>query len=327
MGNARTEVRAITLPLRGTRDDAARQWVAHLAIAACALVVLLFLPVPKWTAVIAACVVALGVVSIAVEHLRSRRLPKSPRTFLTIDAERILRGRGESGRGETDGACVARWDEPFGVTVLANPPHSRALFAFTSRERTRFVAVRVETPADADAARDVFESAVAITDPDLDAALGASGEICLSGTSAATLLAEVRKRSPASVGRIYLFDPGGGAVALEGEELRVRDKVIDLTDALEWRSFTFHETAIGAITLYQATWARQGATELVFVCPIPAEHSSLGLGRSSDPPPAREHRVAVDRLFMIPLRSALERAPRLSRAGVPPRQGPRAIQT
>jgi hypothetical protein len=294
-----------------------------MAIAACASVVVLFLPVPRWAAGAAACVVALGVVAIAAERSRSRRFPKNPRAFLTIDAERILRARGESG-----GACIARWDEPFGVTVLANPPRSRGLFAFTSRERTRFVAVRVETPADADAARDVFVDAVAITDPDLDAALGANGESCLSGTSAATLLAEVRKRSPASVGRIYLFDSGGGLVALEGEELRVRDKVIDLTDALEWRAFTFHdETAIGAITLYQATWARQGATELVFVCPIPADHSPWWIGRSSDPPPAREHRVAVDRLFMIPLRSALERAPRLSRAGAPPKQGPHAIQT
>jgi hypothetical protein len=261
-------------------------------------------------------------VAIETERRRLRRSPKRPRASLTLDAERIVRARGESGD-----ACVARWDESFGVTVLANPPHSRALFAFTSRERTRYVAVRVETPADADAARDVFEHAVAVTDADLDAALGMNGESCLSGTSASTLLAEIRKRSPASVGRIYLFDSGGVSVVLEGLELRVRDKVIDLTDPLEWRSFTFHETGAEATTLYQATWARQGATELVLVCPIPAELSSWGLGRSPDPAPAREHRVAVDRLFMIPLRSALERAPRVSRAEGPARPGPHAIRT
>jgi hypothetical protein len=265
--------------------------------------------------------VTLAVVAFAVERRRLRRFPKKPGAFLTIDAQRILRARGECG-----GSCIARWDEPFGVTVLANPPRSRALFAFTSRECTRFVAVRVDTPADADAAREVFEHAVSVTDSDLDVALGATGG-SLSGASAATLMAEIRKRSPTSVGRIYLFDSGGGSVALDEQELRVRDKVIDLTDALEWRSFTFHETGAGAITLYQATWARQGATELVLVCPIPAELSLWGLGPSPGPPPAREHRVAIDRLFMIPLRNALEHAPRVSRAGVPPRQGPHAMRT
>jgi hypothetical protein len=129
------------------------------------------------------------------------------------------------------------------------------------------------------------------------------------------------------VGRIFLVDSAGDGVALEGQELRVRDKVIDLTDPLEWRSFTFHETGTAAMTLYQATWVRQGTTELVLVCPIPAELSSWGLGRWPDPPPAREHRVAVDRVFMIPLRKALEGAPRVSRAGAPPREGSRAIRT
>jgi hypothetical protein len=294
-----------------------------VALALCALGVALLLPVPRWaTATIAGSVVALAAVAIAAEGQRSRRFPKQARAFLTLDADRISRAGGES-----DGACIARWDEPFGVTVLANAARSRALFAFTSRARTRFVAVRVETPADADAAREVFEGAVSVTDPDLDVTLGTSGGSCLSGAAAATLLAELRKRAPAAVGRIYLFDSSGGSVALEGQELRVRDKVIDLMDALEWRSFTFHETGTSAITLYQATWARQGATELVLVCPIPAELSSWGLGRSPDPPPAREQRVAVDRLFMIPLRSALERAPRLSRAGAPPRQEPHTIRT
>lgn len=323
MGDARTDVRAIRLPFRGAGEAVSPRWPPRMALAVCALAMALLLPVPRWaTATIAGSVVGLAAVVIAKERRRLHRLPKRARAFLTLDAERISRASGES-----EGACIARWDEPFGVTVLANAPRSRALFAFTSRARTRFVAVRVETPADADAARDVFEDAVSVTDADLDVALGTSGGSCLSGTAAAILLAEIRKRSPAALGRIYVFDSSGGSVALEGQELRVRDKVIDLADALEWRSFTFHETGTAATTLYQATWARQGATELVLVCPIPAELSSWGLGRSPDPPPAREQRVAVDRLFMIPLRSALERAPRLSRAGAPPRQEPHTIRT
>ena len=76
---------------------------------------------------------------------------------------------------------------------------------------------------------------------------------------------------------------------------------------------------------YQATWVRQGTTELVFVCPLPSDASALGLGRSSNHPPAREHCVAVDRLFMLPLRKAVEAAPRISRAGAPPRRSSHAI--
>jgi hypothetical protein len=318
MAKPRTEVTAITLPLRAERHDGAHPREAvPWAVAACALVLALAMHAPWWVhATLAGAAIGWGA-SLAARR-RSRRQKKKPGAFLTIDAERILRERGES-----DGACIARWDEPFGMTVFANPPHSRALFAFTSRERTRFVPVRVETPADADAARDVFEHAVFVTDPEMDV----EGGGCLSGSAAATLLGEVRRRSPASVGRIFLFDSAGDGVALEGQELRVRDKVIDLTDPLEWRSFTFHETGTAAMTLYQATWVRQGTTELVLVCPIPAELSSWGLGRWPDPPPAREHRVAVDRVFMIPLRKALEGAPRVSRAGAPPREGSRAIRT
>ncbi len=323
MGQARTNVRAITLPLRPARNEASSSPAVRVTVAICALAVALLLPLRRWATIVLTGSVVGGVaVAVAAERRRSRRVPKKPRAFLTLDAERIVRARGES-----NDACVVRWDEPFGVTILANPPHSRALFAFTSRERTRFVAVRVETPADADAGREVFEHAVSVTDADLDAALGANGESSLSGASAAILLAEIRKRSPAAIGRIYLFDSGGTSVVLEGPELRVRDKVLDLTDPLEWRSFTFHETGTAATTLYQATWARQGTTELVLVCPIPAELSSWGLGRSPDPPPAREQRVAVDRLFMIPLRTALEGAPRLSRVEAVSRQGSQAIRT
>ncbi len=319
MGEVRTEVTAIALPMRAKRDDASRpREVALWVLTACALGIAVVFHAPWWAhATIAASVILLG--ALAAGRRRSARFKRRPRAFVTIDAERILRSRGGS-----DGACIVKWDEPFGVAVLANTHHSRALFAFTSRERTRFVPVKVETPADADAARAVFEHAVSVADSDLEVP---DWDSCLSGASAATLLAEVMKRSPASVGRIYLFDSGGGTVALEGKELRVRDKVIDLNDALEWRSFTFHETGALGMTLYQATWARQGATEFVLVCPIPAELSHWGLSRSPGPAPAREHRVAVDRAFMIPLRVALERAPRMSRASAPNRQGPRAIRT
>jgi hypothetical protein len=168
---------------------------------------------------------------------------------------------------------------------------------------------------------------VPVTDADLDDALAGPRHGSLSGKSAAALFAEVERRAPTALGRIYLFDASGAKVTLEGDKLGAHDQVVDLAEPVEWRSFTFNEGGSTALTVYQGTWVRQGTTELVLVCPIPAEASSLGLGRPSDPPPARENRVAVDRLFMIPLRKALEGAPRIARAGTPPRRSSHAIPT
>jgi hypothetical protein len=95
----------------------------------------------------------------------------------------------------------------------------------------------------------------------------------------------------------------------------------------------------GGVIVYQATSIRQLGTEAVIVATLP----SLPLGRpalfpiaghehpeieralrrdlrlmqaSADDPPARELRTAVERVFMLPLRAALDRAPRASRSDV-----------
>jgi hypothetical protein len=95
----------------------------------------------------------------------------------------------------------------------------------------------------------------------------------------------------------------------------------------------------------QATWVRQGDTEVILVAPMTADGTWL---RDADDtiyasgeagsvqrsiardvrlmqaavcePPPRELRRAIDRLFMLPLRRALDRAPRVSR--VPPSPSP-----
>jgi hypothetical protein len=38
------------------------------------------------------------------------------------------------------------------------------------------------------------------------------------------------------------------------------------------------------------------------------------MSSTAEEPPARDLRLAVDRLFMLPLREALDRAPRISRS-------------
>jgi hypothetical protein len=91
--------------------------------------------------------------------------------------------------------------------------------------------------------------------------------------------------------------------------------------------------------VYQGTWVRQGDSELVLVCLLPslgpaifADIDLAGLDRAEgrapkaplsgllrdirlmqatpEPPPPTEQRVAIDRHFMLPIRCALDRAPR-----------------
>jgi len=328
MGDARYDGKAILLPLEADAEAPRSRggaWLVFLVSVAVGLV--LVSPLPLWVRPIAVA----GVLSVALvtgfllqaRHRATRRGPRRQGATLAVDTKGIWRLGSEG-----EAATVARWDETFGLTILANPSLSRAVLAFTSAERTRLVAVRVESGIQPSALS--LDQAVPVTDADLDDALSGARHGCLSGKSAARLLSEVLSRAEGALGRIYLFDASGARVTLEGDKLGAREKIIDLADPVEWRSFTFHEpcsSTPAALTFYQATWVRQGATELVLVCPIPADASSLGLARPSDPPPARENRVAVDRLFMIPLRKALEGAPRISRAGAPPRRSSHAIPT
>ena len=139
-----------------------------------------------------------------------------------------------------------------------------------------------------------------------------------------------------SVGRsgcgVILSDARGAPLVLDGRELRTGERAFDLATPLEWRSIVFQEGLGQAIAVYQGTWIRQAATEIVLVSLLPsivsagaqgiAEGGSLaGLDRSvlrdlrlmqavpEEPPPV-EQRVAIDRLFMLPVRYALDKAPR-----------------
>jgi hypothetical protein len=122
----------------------------------------------------------------------------------------------------------------------------------------------------------------------------------------------------------------------------VKELVFDLRAPLEWRGFMFFETAGHMSTVVQATWVRQAGNELILVAPLPAEVSGVRRALGGDveaelaaardlrlmqappeKPPAPELRTAIERLFMVPLRQALDRAPRTSRPNfAPPRSRP-----
>jgi hypothetical protein len=299
----RTRHPTLRLPLGPRLASPAAKAAIPLAAAVVILAVLVAMgPWAPW--VRSAAVVGLVAIAGAVHHALARgRRP--PRGWLVLDDVGVRRHGTE--------AHLVEWREPFGATVLANASRTRLVLALTSARATRFLAVRVLDPGDAAEAPSLFERAATTADADLRADEGAA----LCAADAERLLSALAARAPGALDRAYLSDATGEAVVLDRGELRVGARRIDLTAPLEWRAFVFQERGSHMTTLCQATWVRQGDGELVLVAPMadteppPRDVPDARLLQASvgDPPP-RELRRAVDRLFMLPLRRALDRAPR-----------------
>ena len=275
--------------------------------------------------------VAAGLVGLAAAvHHRASARRNPPRGWLVVDEEGVSRSRSD---GTTP---LVGWGETFGVTLFASADRATLLLAFTSPSATRFVSA-YRAPDDGPVARMLLERAVTVVDSDLPV----GDDSALSAEDAAKLLAEVARREPAALDRVYLSDATGEPLTLDRSELRVGPKRIDLSAPLEWRAFLFQERGAQAASVCQATWARQAEVELVLVAPMPGDSGWLGSARATvhanesrlahdarqalardmrlmqasagDPPP-RELRRAIDRVFMLPMRRALDGAPRVARA-------------
>ena len=329
---------ALRLPL-GAADLAkpsarARVVTTLLVLAAVACAVL---PIPTTARAVAA--MALLALGMLVQRW-SLRPAHAPRGWVTIDGAGITRvdGGGPS--------AIARWSDPFGLTILGNPDRTRLLLAFTTAAQTRYLSVRVDVREGAPGAHPLLDRASTIADSDVEAARG-ERDPALRPADAERLLEAIASRARSSLDRIYLTDTRGDAVVLDSGKLRLGHRVIDLSTPLEWRGFMFQESGGRVTTLYQATWVRQAEAEAVLISPLPAESSwvkdlaetaretgaadslakravvrDLCLMQSHpEEPPPRELRLAIDRMFMLPLRQALDRAPRISRApALPPRR-------
>jgi len=288
----------------------------------------------------AASALALIGLAAAAYHARDRRR-RWPLGWLVVDGDGVHRV------DDAKRATLADFGAPFGVTVFADPERRRFLFAFTSPRQARYLSAQVEdADGDASLVASVVDRAVTAAESDLRA----GDDAALSIPNAGRLLAEVSRRSPAALDRLYLSDATGDAVVLDRAELRVGTRRIDLSAPLEWRASVFQERGVHTTSVSQATWVRQADVEVVLVAPVPAEGGWLRgvdlpashrrrsastlseetraavvrdlrlMQASAGEPPPRELRRAIDRVFMLPLRRALDRAPRLVRAGG---QGPR----
>lgn len=324
------------LPL-GT-PPSAKPLIAAVAIGALAIATI---PWTLWAA--APAVLAIAVALLVVRRGRARRRGQP---FLTIHSWGIT-------RADPHGTLrLAAWTEPFGVTVLSDHARERVLLAFTTAHQTRFVGVRV----DGAAADRLLLGAATLADSDA-LSIHATADSSLSTTDALTLLDLVRQRVPQALRRILLSGARGERIVLDERELRVEwsqdgttptdrerkaaelarpRRSFDLGLPLEWRGFLFHEASGPVATIYQATWVRQGPSEVVLVAQLPPEIARYGVGlgtrvdRSAvlrdlrlmqslpgDPPP-RDLRLAIERVFMLPLRQALDAAPRSAWTPDPP---------
>jgi hypothetical protein len=292
--------------------------------------------IAPWATPTARAIAAVLMVALAgFVHQVSSRRRRPPKAWLVVD------DRGVHRRDERDGAAppvtLAEWREPIGATILASADRMRFLIALTTERATRFVSVRGATGEDVARAPTLIERAT--TTPDSD--LRTDDESSLTTADAERLLRTLAERAPLSLDRLYLSDAGGEPLVLDRTELRVGLRRIDLDAPLEWRAFLFQEVGAQAASVCQSTWVRQGDIEVFLVAPMAADGTWLpdtedaarfgllaaeggtvqrSLARDfrlmqasvSEPPP-RELRRAIDRLFMLPLRRALDRAPRVSK--------------
>jgi hypothetical protein len=339
LGDSRVALASLRLPL-GSNDSVSLSRGAAM-VGALLIGGAIEVALAPWAAAIrAAIAMALVVLAASLEGVPLRG-GRPVHRWLVVDDRGVRRL--DLGRE----AWVVDWSQPFGATVLASADRARLLIAFTTPHAVRHVAAFVNDAQDAAAAPTLIARATTAADSDLQM----GDDAVLTASDAERLLTEIVRRVPLALDRAYLSDASGEPVVLEPAELRVGRQRIDLYAPLEWRAMIFHECGVCATSVFQATWVRQAGAEVVLVAPVPADGTWLrdahvavraaGEGRTvqkaiardirlmqavvGESPP-RDLRRAIDRLFMLPLRRALDGAPRLVRAPSPPPRtlGPRA---
>jgi hypothetical protein len=269
--------------------------------------------------------VGLGAAALVIVA-RSRRAlptpPEGPRRGLSLEGERV------SFRGDARVDLVLSTSAAFGVTLLATPRRDRLLAVVSSALGTFSIGASFNA-ADRRALLPLLERATAVGGDDggFDAIGPDGAPLQLSPDALAALLDALVELSPACLDRFVLTDARGQNLTLDGRALSIGERAFDLGAPLEWRSIVFQEAFGQAVAVYQGTWIRQNGSEVVFICLLPSLGAAVldadvgSLDRAAlrdlrlmqacpESPPPSDQRIAIERPFMLPLRSALDRAPR-----------------
>ncbi|MFS8064855.1 MAG: IMP dehydrogenase [Byssovorax sp.] len=259
---------------------------------------------------------------------------RGPRRGLELEGDRL------SFRSAGRLQALLSTSSPFGVTLLATPRRERAVLLLTSASGTFYVGAHFDVDARRAAAH-VLDRATTVGGDDvgLESIAPDGDPLLIAPEDFVTLLDTLAARSPSCLDRFVLTDARGADLTLDGRALLAGERSIDLDAPLEWRAIVFQEAFGQSVAVYQGTWVRQGDSEIVLVCLLPslgpaifADIDLAGLDRTPgqspkaplsgllrdirlmqatpEPPPPTEQRVAIDRHFMLPVRCALDRAPR-----------------
>jgi len=266
--------------------------------------------------------VAVAAVAAVLTRRRARRRSRSG-SGLVVDA------RGLSIVRDLDARLLVPFSSAFGVTLLTSARRDRVVVAFTSPHRT--VCVGAESGSVSRAHASLLHHAVALPTEDLRlACLLPDGEpLELEARALWNLIDVIRGTHPVALQRCYLTDARGEQIAVEGSTVRAGPRTFDLSAPFEWRVSRFREHAGPMDTCFEATWLRQDHDEIAFVSLVrgdertslhdvlaePVARGDPSLVRDArlasarlGPPPPRHARVAIDRLFMLPLRRVLDQA-------------------
>jgi hypothetical protein len=226
--------------------------------------------------------------------------------------------------------CRVELGERFGLTLLSNRRRDRLVALVTTPHGTLPVATRVDPNDPTIAPLLLRAGAMSEGDNALFAAGPDGRSVLVDSRSFRSLVDQLLARDSSCLGRMVLSDQAGRPLIVEEDVLVALGHRFDLRRPLEWRPIHFQEVFGSSVTYYQGTWVRQGPSEVVFVSLLPpsffeggneeqAGHVELDTlsardlrllsGAMADPPPMSQ-RVALEGLFVLPMRTALDRAPR-----------------
>lgn len=233
-------------------------------------------------------------------------------------------------QGDDEPRYVVSLDQPFGLTLIKSLDRDRIVAVWSFPEGLFYVGTSLDKAARKSLGPIVDRAFTVLGDDAAFEAIGPDGQpLELAPADFATLILATEELDPLCLRRLVLSDARGAPFRLDEHELVVGGRKFDLEAPLEWRSFVFQEALGQCVTVYQGTSIRQGGRETVLVSLLPsfvpfevrdsgqfdrAMLRDLRLVQAihEDPPP-RDARVAIDRLFVLPVRSALDTAPRASR--------------
>ena len=247
-----------------------------------------------------------------------------------VDGERLA-FRSTLGQVPRAPQMILHLDAPFGVTLLASPRRERMIALLSSASGTFYLGAAFDA-ASRRAFAPLLDRAFTVVGDDAGLeAIAPDGEpLLFSPEELASLLDALLEQSPTCLERFVLTDARGATLTLDGRHLCIGERAVDLHAPLEWKPIVFQEAFGHAVAVYQGTWIRQGGTELTLVSLLSALGPGPGEGldvatldrgvlrdlrlmqASPGVPPPSEQRVAIERLFMLPVRSALDRAPRVA---------------